>query len=146
IAIFLPKNIQSLLSIAGILLSGNVYMPLDIKSPKERLKSILENINPDFIITDKVNQSKLEGIIENKKILLIEDLIQKIQPIKTNFESRIDTDPAYIINTSGSTGIPKGVVVSHRSIIDYIEWILNEDKICPKPDDIIGNQSPFYFD
>ncbi|WP_143428340.1 AMP-binding protein, partial [Helicobacter sp. 13S00477-4] len=42
IAIFLPKNIQSLLSIAGILLSGNVYMPLDIKSPKERLKSILE--------------------------------------------------------------------------------------------------------
>ncbi|PAF50154.1 AMP-binding protein, partial [Helicobacter sp. 13S00477-4] len=41
---------------------------------------------------------------------------------------------------------PKGVVVSHRSIIDYIEWILNEDKICPKPDDIIGNQSPFYFD
>ncbi|PAF41034.1 hypothetical protein BKH45_08615 [Helicobacter sp. 11S03491-1] len=38
------------------------------------------------------------------------------------------------------------MVVSHRSIIDYIEWILSEEKIRPKPEDIIGNQSPFYFD
>ncbi|PAF46151.1 hypothetical protein BKH41_09470, partial [Helicobacter sp. 12S02232-10] len=41
---------------------------------------------------------------------------------------------------------PKGVVVSHRSIIDYIEWILSEKSICPTSDDVIGNQSPFYFD
>ncbi|PAF48861.1 hypothetical protein BKH41_04325 [Helicobacter sp. 12S02232-10] len=146
IAIFLPKNIESLLCISGILLSGNIYMPLDIKSPQERLKSILENIAPGFIITDIAHKNKIQDIFPEEKILLIENLLEKTENIKTNFASRIDTDPAYIINTSGSTGVPKGVVVSHRSIIDYIEWILSEKSICPTSDDVIGNQSPFYFD
>lgn len=146
IAIALPKSIQSLLCFAGVLFSGNIYMPLDIKSPKERLESILKNIQPHFIITDEDNKDKLKGIFEDEKILLIDDLIKDVREIKTNYENLIDTDPAYIINTSGSTGTPKGVVVSHRSIIDYIEWILSEDKIRPSSDDVIGNQSPFYFD
>jgi len=56
----------------------------------------------------------------------------------------IDTDPIYIMHTSGSTGIPKGVVITHRGVIDYIEWA----KACYSitSSDIIGNQAPFYFD
>ncbi|WP_180763002.1 amino acid adenylation domain-containing protein [Helicobacter sp. 11S02596-1] len=146
IAIFLPKSIEALISIAGILLSGNVYMPLDIKSPSQRLQAILQNIIPEYIITDSTHKAKLEGIFPKEKILLVENLLEKTSEIKTNFASRIDTDPAYIINTSGSTGVPKGVVVSHRSVIDYIEWILGEPRICPSVNDVIGNQSPFYFD
>ncbi|PAF45254.1 amino acid adenylation domain-containing protein [Helicobacter sp. 11S02596-1] len=146
IAIFLPKSIEALISIAGILLSGNVYMPLDIKSPSQRLQAILQNIIPECIITDSTHKAKLEGIFPKEKILLVENLLKPATTIKTNFASRIDTDPAYIINTSGSTGVPKGVVVSHRSVIDYIEWILGEPRICPSVNDVIGNQSPFYFD
>ncbi|PAF43778.1 amino acid adenylation domain-containing protein [Helicobacter sp. 11S03491-1] len=146
IAIFLPKNIQALISLTGILLSGNIYMPLDIKSPQERLEAIVKNISPALIITDEENKKKLEGLFEDRNILIIEDLLTPVVNTITNYQHLIDTDPAYIINTSGSTGVPKGVVVSHRSIIDYIEWILSEEKIRPKPEDIIGNQSPFYFD
>ncbi|WP_180673983.1 AMP-binding protein [Helicobacter sp. 13S00482-2] len=131
---------------AGVLYSGNIYMPLDVKSPKDRLESIIKNIQPHFMITDENNKDKLKGIFEDEKILLIDELIKDVDEIKTNHQNLIDTDPAYIINTSGSTGTPKGVVVSHRSIIDYIEWILAEEKIRPCSDDVIGNQSPFYFD
>ncbi|WP_104717616.1 AMP-binding protein, partial [Helicobacter muridarum] len=180
--IFLPKSIESILAFFGVLLSGNMYMPLDIKSPKDRLKNIIFNIMPKAIITDKNNAKNLIESLGGRfdsnsdviyldsnlhdckkcncdvyskdsiyhqdsiKILYIENLRKQSNSFQTNYQNRIDTDPAYIINTSGSTGIPKGVVVSHRSIIDYIEWIMNEDSIKPNENDIIGNQSPFYFD
>ena len=56
----------------------------------------------------------------------------------------IDTDILHVLNTSGSTGVPKGVTISHRSIIDYIDWIVNEYKYDHNL--IIGNQSPLNFD
>ena len=59
-------------------------------------------------------------------------------------EKQIDTDPVYSIFTSGSTGIPKGVVVSHRGVIDYIDWAIETFHIYSTS--VIGNQAPFYFD
>lgn len=59
-------------------------------------------------------------------------------------EKVLDTDPAYMIFTSGSTGFPKGIVISHRSVIDFTEWMSETFEFCE--DDIFGNQAPFYFD
>ncbi|MDE7368088.1 MAG: AMP-binding protein, partial [Lachnospiraceae bacterium] len=59
-------------------------------------------------------------------------------------EKIIDTDLAYVLFTSGSTGVPKGVAIAQRSIIDYIDWAKEEFSI--DEDVIIGNQAPFYFD
>jgi len=64
--------------------------------------------------------------------------------LKTTLLQIIDTDPVYSIFTSGSTGNPKGVVISHRSVIDYIDWAIETFKIDEKT--IIANQTPFYFD
>ncbi|RDU73058.1 hypothetical protein CQA66_02145 [Helicobacter aurati] len=165
-ALFLPKSIESLVALFGVLLSGNMYMPLDVKSPKERLRNILCNIQPQALIADTKHLGVLSDCLGESfdskesvcylesncqesfcmQILLIEDLLRESIMKQTKYQYRIDTDPAYIINTSGSTGIPKGVVVSHRSVIDYIEWIISEDSLRPSVNDIIGNQSPFYFD
>ena len=56
----------------------------------------------------------------------------------------IDEDLLYVLFTSGSTGIPKGVTICHRSVIDYIDWVVDEFGITEK--DVFGNQAPFYFD
>lgn len=144
IGIFLPKSINALVSFMGVLYSGNIYMPLDIKNPVDRLQGIIDNIKPIIIITDRKNASKLETISYNVKILIYEDMVNNTDKFNTRYKEIIDTDGAYIINTSGSTGTPKGVLISHRSIIDYIEWATKEYGITNS--EIIGNQAPFYFD
>lgn len=141
IAVFLPKSHQALLSFMGILMSGNIYMPLDVKSPVERTKAILKNIQPTLIISSKEYTSELE-----EEYLEIDALMQNPKSIQTNYKHIISTDPAYIINTSGSTGTPKGVVVSHRNIADYLTFFQTESKILATNMDIIGSQSPFFFD
>ncbi len=144
IGIFLPKSINAIASFMGVLYSGNIYMPLDVKNPIYRLQGIIDNIEPIIIIADRKNASNLEKICYNGKILIYEDIINNTENSNTRYNEIIDTDGAYIINTSGSTGTPKGVLISHRSIIDYIEWATEEYDITSS--EIIGNQAPFYFD
>lgn len=59
-------------------------------------------------------------------------------------DSILDTDLLYVLFTSGSTGTPKGVAITHRSVIDYIDWVTGEFSITEE--DSFGNQAPFYFD
>ena len=57
--------------------------------------------------------------------------------------NQISTDPAYALFTSGSTGMPKGTIVSHQNVINYIEWFTSEFEI--SNDTVFGSQTPFYF-
>ena len=150
IGIFLPKGANSIIAFLGTLYSGNFYVPLDIESPQKRLETIINNLEPKIIITTK---KYLEILLLQKfdknKILLIDEIFNKKitynnKLILQNLENIIDADPVYTIYTSGSTGTPKGVVISHRGVIDYIDWAVNCFNI--NSDTIIGNQAPFYFD
>lgn len=144
IAVFLPKSVKALVTFMGILYSGNIYMPLDIKNPRERINNIIDNIKPTIIITDTSNLEKVKELKFQGNILIYEEITKNTNSVITKYQEIIDTDGTYIINTSGSTGTPKGVLISHKSIIDYIEWATQEYNITSN--DIIGNQAPFYFD
>lgn len=148
IIIYMGKNVESIISFIGVAYSGNFYTPIDVKSPIERVKKIIDKLKPAIIITDRKNKDKLSIISDmSVNIILIEECIFTDIDEKTIYNiqrKRIDTDPLYVLFTSGSTGVPKGVIINHRSVIDYIEWIT--DTFCITDKVVFGNQAPFYFD
>lgn len=148
IIIFIDKTINCLESMMGVLYSGNFYTILDINSPQERVENILSTLNPIAIITDNKNKSKIEKYNLKKEIIkiLYEDAIKALADNKKIDEIRneqIDTDAMYVLFTSGSTGIPKGTVISHKSVITYINWVKETFEI--DENTIWGSQTPFYF-
>lgn len=146
IGIFLPKSIDAIRAFLGCLYNADFYVPIDTKNPQSRIKAIIENIGIKFIITNKENAKTLSSIDSALKIILIDDI--KLNHCddynNKNLKKAIDTDVLYILNTSGSTGVPKGVTIPHKAMIDYIEWVVNEYKF--DSSFIIGNQSPLHFD
>ena len=150
IGVLLPKSKESIIAFVGINYSGNFYVPLDIKSPLDRLQKITMKLEPKVIITNADGLNLLKQNNYKGDIILIEETTNrqvnasKIKRIYKTLETKIDLDPVYAIFTSGSSGTPKGVLISHRAVIDYIESIRSTYQVSSK--EIIGNQTPFYFD
>ncbi|MCG2461189.1 amino acid adenylation domain-containing protein [Flavobacteriaceae bacterium F89] len=145
IAIYLPKSNEAIVSFLATLYSGNCYAPLDTKNPISRIKSILQVLDPICIVTNNTYIANIKKCGLDIDIINLDELdLEKTNSIELNYNECIDVDPAYIIHTSGSTGVPKGVAISHRSIFDYINWAIDTFNITEMEN--IGNQAPFIFD
>lgn len=146
IIVFLEKSCMEMLSFMGIIYSGNYYAPVDVKSPVSRLIKIFETLNADIIITEKKFDELLQNIGVNANIIYLDELSRNAANVNSSeyMHKIIDTDPAYVLFTSGSTGVPKGVVVSHRAVIDFVEWI--SERFDFGDNCVLGSQAPFYFD
>jgi amino acid adenylation domain-containing protein len=150
IGVFLPKCAKTLVTDLGILYSGNFFMNLDDSAPASRTTHILENIDPLLIITQRKQAAKLEESgYPAERMLFVEDLfadgaMYDNRLLLERLENRIDTDSVCIINTSGSTGIPKSVALSHRGLIDFINWWCRRFNF--SENEVVGSLSPFFFD
>ena len=150
VAVFLPKSADMVLADLGIVYSGNIYANLDIKSPAQRVKGILGNIAPVLVITSRALAPQLAAVgVPDTALFFFEDVEgESLEPdgvaLWRRLEAVIDTDPLCIIHTSGSTGLPKGVVLSHRGTIDFMDWCFETLKL--DGSERIGSLSPFYFD
>lgn len=147
IGVYMEKGIDALSSFLGIVYSGSFYAMLNAELPDARLQQIQSVLQTNIIITTIALKEKAEGLFPDSLILAIEDLkLAKVDSVllESIRDRTIDTDPLYINFTSGSTGIPKGIIVSHRSVIDFIQCFTELFSI--DSSDVIGNQAPFDFD
>ncbi|WP_407375056.1 amino acid adenylation domain-containing protein, partial [Methanobrevibacter sp.] len=105
VLVILPRDINLIAAIMGILKAGCAYIPIDMEYPLDRIKYIYENSQADYMITDGSTGNSLD----------ISRLIEE-EDMSTPDVDITPDDLAYMIYTSGSTGNPKGVMISHRNI------------------------------
>jgi len=138
ICIFTKKDVSAYAAVLGILKSGACWVPLSLGQPEERLRNLVQKIEPKLIITDGSTLTEARAIRDADTVSLpilalnsdnsvagqniaSESDISVYSSNKPEIEGRSMDDLAYIIFTSGSTGTPKGVMVLHRNIVQFIE-------------------------
>lgn len=147
VVIYLEKGVDVLVSFMGAAYSCNFYSPIDVDMPASRVNKILEVLQPSLVVTSGELLPAFEQFDYKGDYLLFEEAIVgpvDEQAIESARNKGIDTDLLYVLFTSGSTGVPKGVTINHRSVIDYIDWVTETFEITEA--DSFGNQAPFYFD
>lgn len=146
VVVYLNKSVKVLASFMGIAYTGNFYSPIDIDMPAQRVNRILEVLEPEVVITTNELKEEFSQFDYQGTYLIYEDImpVENSGAVKSAMEKIIDTDLLYVLFTSGSTGMPKGVCITHRGVIDYTDWVTETFEITSE--DTFGNQAPFYFD
>ena len=133
IIIYGDKSINYLITIMSCLIAKRTYIPINKNTPIDRIKKIINITNSELIITD----DKLD--IDNIDIYSLNNI-----KLKNNLN--IDNNIAYIINTSGSTGIPKSVPISYNNLDNFINWINSLYPLNTYKNKKVLNQAHFSFD
>ena len=148
VVIFMRRGPKEIAAFLGTVAGGCFYVPVDEEMPVGRIQLILDNVKSPVIICDKDTVEAAKRFnLNGGEIVLYEEVSafsENAEALDRIYRAAIDTDPIYIVFTSGSTGIPKGVAACHRSVIDYIEQL--SEILSFNENTVFGNQTPLYFD
>jgi len=121
VAVMIGHSIEMIIALLGILKAGGAYLPIDISTPPHRVDDILKNSNSQYLL----GNSQLNDYLDNVRVISINDV--SFYGVKDDCPKNLKSNDslAYIIYTSGSTGIPKGIMVEHRSLVNYVKWAID---------------------
>lgn len=147
VAVYMEKGVDTVSAFFGIVYAGGFYSQFNPELPPHRLLQIEEVLRAPYIITDRESYPAAAAVFPEASLLRVEEL-KAAEPdealLSRAREALLDVDPLYANFTSGSTGVPKGVVVSHRSVLDFVGGFTGLFSV--DENDRIGNQAPFDFD
>ena len=163
VALHLPKTIEAIVALYGILKAGAAYVPIDPGSPAMRAATIATDCTVAGIVTTPARLNALADEMRGHRprfALLVEDGSREDAPMRVPSIALsdvlaspdasdprvpvVDTDLAYILYTSGSTGTPKGVMLTHRHALTFVEWCAST--IGSGSEDTFSSHAPLHFD
>jgi amino acid adenylation domain-containing protein len=161
VGVMAPVHIESIACVLGALKIGCAYVPLDEYSPTERLAKIVDNTKLDILCIDSHLFARHAALFAHANIrhviLLNADVpvaagekvvpfasVQKAPDAEPPALNQVCDDLAYILHSSGSTGVPKGIMLTHRNARTFTDWMQKEFRLTK--DDVVAARAPFKFD
>ena len=146
------KSLITFASMLACLKIGAPYCVIDPHSPAERLRRMLSSCRPVLVLADQEAADRLGPVVADLKIEVVQNDSEELTAaISIHNHSPLDqtrritgSNPAYIMFTSGSTGFPKGAVITHAGVLNLIEWSRSTFQITP--DDVLTNVNALFFD
>lgn len=145
VALLHDKSAESYAFMLAAIFQGIPYSCVDIKNPPKRLGSIFSTLSNEFVVGPEVWREEFnnKGLNETVKFFSIEE-ISRGKNFEISSRHVSENTVAYIMFTSGSTGNPKGVAISHKNLIRFIDWISGDFQLGPNKR--LLNVNPMYFD
>ncbi len=142
ISLCLDRSEYMLVAILAVLKTGGAYVPIDPTFPYERIDYILKDTNSNIVLTNELYKKRLE---ERSDVVILEidsrEFQEKLllQPTATPRILSTNRNLAYVIYTSGTTGKPKGVMIEHKSVLNYIYNLNDLVELAEKTVDFSSN-------
>lgn len=120
IALAVERSIEMIAILLAVIKTGSAYVPIDTSYPIERIDQVIKNVEPKCILVSKKFADKYVGY----KVLFVEDIFEaSINFSKKDLNIQTEKDSlVYILHTSGSTGIPKGVCMNQNALVNLLLW------------------------
>lgn len=149
VGLFLERSLEMIVAILGVLKAGGAYMPLDPDYPEERLAFMVGDSKTSCILTQSHLASKVTPLQSKTTRVLYLDKKERSDGARGNLQRALKRDVqarhlAYVLYTSGSTGVSKGVMVEHQALCNRILWMQREYGLT-KADRVL-QKTPFSFD
>lgn len=143
VGLFLDRSCEMIIGILGAIKSGCAYLPLDPTWPASRLEQIIEKSHIKTIVTTHHYLDKIESLNTRCQSIVL-DRVPLPEVTKPLTKTHNPDDTVYVLFTSGSTGSPKGVKISHRSLVNHMWWMTKQFKI--NQSDRVLFKTPATFD